>query len=140
MRQKTMRLVFWGVLAVLSSSLLVMAGMWVGEKTGAGGRNNIEQAENDGDSEYKNAMFGAFAEALKDADDIEDDDRDQAMKHLREGDLVFSESKRQNREAMRRANRHPRIVPPKRKAKAPAPVKTPKQPKSDSPGNSDQPK
>ena len=117
-----------------------MAGMWVGEKTGAGGRNHIEQAENDGDSEYQNEMFGAFAAALKDADDIENDDRDQAMKYLREGDLIFAKSKQQNREAMRRANQHPRIVPPKRKAKPPAPVKTPKQPKSDSPGNSDQPK
>ena len=149
MRKKTMRLIFWGAIAVLSSSLLVIAGVWVGEQTG-GGRDKGERAGADSDSDFENRLFGKLAEELEniDDDDVEDEDIDTAREILREADTILSRVKRENREAMRRANQRPRIVRPEKKAPAPdekqektpePAAKKPENPNSGSPAEGDLP-
>ncbi|MCH8922475.1 MAG: hypothetical protein IIA67_04935 [Planctomycetes bacterium] len=146
MRQKTMRLIFWGALAVVSSSLLVVAGVWVGEKTGDDGRRTADQGETEPDPDFENRLLGILSTEIKDDGDIDKEQRDEALAILRKADPELSRIKRENREAMRRANRHPRIVRPKKAA--PAPKKEDqskdsreptKHPKSDAAGDSDQP-
>jgi hypothetical protein len=148
MRKKTMHLIFWGVLAVVSSSLLVMAGVWVGDKTGgAGGRDVEPMAKKKPDPDFENPLMGIFATELKDADDLKNEQRDEAMEILRQADPVWSRIKKENREGLRRANQHPRIVRPEKAAPAPEEkdakpepsTKQPEKSKVDSPGDDSRP-
>ena len=66
-----------------------------------------ESAESD---ELKDPMLRAFGEALGDADDLEDSDRDEAWEILREADPILTRVKDENRKALEAANRPPRIT------------------------------
>ncbi len=67
---------------------------------------------NDDDREFETDLMESFARELDEADDLDRDDRDAAYEILREADPIWKRVKQQNRNALRRANQRPRIVPP----------------------------
>lgn len=77
---------------------------------GTAGGGNERQAR--GDRDFETELMESFANELNEADDVERDERDAAYEILREADAIWSRVKQQNSDAIKRANRRPRIVPP----------------------------
>lgn len=82
-----------------------------GPSVRSGSSSSAGQAREDG--KFETELMESFANELADADDLDREERDAAYDILKEADTVWKRVKQENRDAIRRANQHPRMIPPK---------------------------
>ena len=99
----------WFLLLIIANVILVGCGTrhrtGVGDQTSEDRGTDIRAQEREA---FDNDFIESFANELNNADDLDDEDRDQALRILREAAPAWSRVKQENRRAMQRANRSPR--------------------------------
>ena len=85
----------------------------VSESSGRSGSSSSGRARDDDDREFETELMDSLAQELDEADDLDRDERDAAYEILKEADRVWKRVKQENSDAIRRANRRPRIVQPR---------------------------
>ncbi len=90
----------------------------------------VSQRRSSQSGQLKDPLLRSFDDALGGADDLKDSERNEARRILREADPILTKVKEENRKALERANRPPKIVRPKKQKEKAAKPQAKEEPKS----------